>query len=387
MQIIKGDQGLIRDHNRGLIIHLLRTAGPSSRADIARKTGLAPSALTRLMRELIAEGLVVEAGKRPSHARGGRRPTLVAFNPRFATTIGIKVEEDRVLGARVDLEGKIEAREETPFSTPPAPSDVLAKLVRTVRALKHGKTLGVGICISGSVDPAHGVDLYSPILGWRNVTLQAPLEEELGLSVRVENDVNALTLAEHWYGAGQEYRNFVCLTVGEGIGAGVVINGELYRGTFGGAGEVGHITIDPDGPRCRCGERGCLEVFASDHFLLAEANKRGFSDIESLEKAARAHTGDAHDVFTRMGRYLGIGAKNLVNLLNPEAIILGGERMDAADLFLPAFEDEVRNHSFPEAAKELKIVPTALGEDGFVIGAATLIISEFFRLPTERIEK
>ncbi len=383
MQVRKGDQGLLRDHNRGLIVNLLRAVGPSSRADIARRTGLAPSALTRLVRELIREGLVVETGKRPSH--GGRRATLIAFNPNFATTIGIKVEADRLLGARVDLEGRIEAREESSLPAPPSPSGVLERIIRLVDALQRGKTLGVGICISGSVDPLRGVDLYSPILGWRNVALQPPLEVKLGISVRVENDVNALTLAEHWYGAGRAFRNFVCLTVGEGIGAGVVINGELYRGTFGGAGEVGHITIDPDGPRCRCGERGCLEVFASDRFLAAEAGRLGFPDIPSLEKAARASVDGAQGAFARMGRYLGIGAKNLVNLLNPEAIVLGGERMESVDLFLPAFEDEVRNHSFPEAAKELKIIPAALGEDGFLIGAATLVSSEFFRLPTERI--
>lgn len=383
MQMQKGDQGFLRDHNRGLIVNLLRTIGPASRADIARRTGLAPSALTRLVRELMNDGLVMETGKRPSH--GGRRPTLIAFNPRYATTIGIKVEEDRLLGARVDLDGQIEARTETPLPDPPQPDTVMERIVQTANELKRGRTLGVGLCISGAVDPVHGIDLYSPILGWRDVALQKPLTERLEITVRVENDVNALTLAEHWYGAGRGYRNFVCLTVGEGIGAGLVINGELYRGRFGGAGEVGHITIDPMGPRCRCGERGCLEVFASDRFLVEEANKLGFPDIRALEKAARGQMVGARDVFSRMGYYLGIGAKNLVNLLNPEAIILGGERMDAADLFLPAFEDEVRNHSFPEAAKDLRIVPAALGEDGFLIGAATLVSSEFFRLPAERI--
>ena len=383
MRMPKGDQGLLRDHNRGLIINLLRISGPSSRADIARRIGLAPSALTRLMRELLDDGLVVEAGKQ--RTSGGRRPILVAFNPHYATTIGIKVEKDRLLGARVDLDGQIEARMDIPLSSSTEPEAVLDQIAQLSHNLMHGKTLGVGLCISGSVDSVHGIDIYSPILGWRNVALQTPLSARIDTTVRVENDVNALTLAEHWYGAGQGYHNFICLTVGEGIGAGVVINNELYRGSFGGAGEVGHITIDPDGPRCRCGERGCLEVFASDRFLDNEANRLGFSDIAGLAEAARAQKNHARNVFTRMGHYLGIGAKNLVNLLNPEAIVLGGERMDAADLFLPAFEEEVRNHSFPEAAKDLQIVPAALGEDGFLIGAATLVSAEFFRLPMERI--
>jgi predicted NBD/HSP70 family sugar kinase len=253
-----------------------------------------------------------------------------------------------------------------------------------VEELSQGRILGVGIGISGFVDAEAGVDLYSPILGWREVPIRAPLEQRLGLPVYVENDVNALTLAERWYGAGRNFRDFICITVGEGIGAGVVIGGELYRGAAGGAGELGHTTINPDGPRCRCGERGCLEVYASDRFLLHQASALGYQGIPELITAAQNGDGTARQVFHDMGRALGIGTKNIVNLLNPEAVVLGGERLDAADLFLPAFEEEVRRHSFPKEAEELAIVRAELGEDGFLVGAATLVVREFFRLPTER---
>jgi predicted NBD/HSP70 family sugar kinase len=253
-----------------------------------------------------------------------------------------------------------------------------------VEELSQGRILGVGIGISGFVDAEAGVDLYSPILGWREVPIRAPLEQRLGLPVYVENDVNALTLAERWYGAGRNFRDFICITVGEGIGAGVVIGGELYRGAAGGAGELGHTTINPDGPRCRCGERGCLEVYASDRFLLHHASALGYQGIPELIAAAQNGDGTARQVFHDMGRSLGIGTKNIVNLLNPEAVVLGGERLDAADLFLPTFEEEVRRHSFPKEAEELAIVRAELGEDGFLVGAATLVVREFFRLPTER---
>lgn len=378
----KADQALLRDHNRGLVLNLLRTQGPLSRTTLAQKTGLAPSVLTRLVRTLIQEGVVREIGKAQSN--GGRRPTLISLNPTWACAIGVKVEKNRLLGARVDLLGNIQARSALPFPPSPPPNLFYQLTHSLVDRLSQGRILGVGIGVSGFVDPRSGVDLYSPILGWLEVPVRGPLEELLGLPVWVENDVNALTLAECWYGAGRRFRNFVCVTVGEGIGAGVVIEGDLYRGATGGAGELGHTTLHPEGPRCRCGERGCLEVYASDQFLSAQAQKLGFQDIPQLIQAARSGHGPAKDAFAAMGRALGIGCKNLVNLLNPEAIVLGGERLDAWELFLPAFEEEVRRHSFPKEAEELAIVPAQLGEDGFLIGAATLAVQEFFRLPTER---
>jgi len=192
-----------------------------------------------------------------------------------------------------------------------------------------------------------------------------------------------LALAECWYGSGCEYQHFVCITVGEGIGAGVVIGGDVYHGAYGGAGELGHITIDPNGPVCRCLERGCLEVYASDRFLEEEAGRLGYRGIDGLIAAARDGSSEATDVFTRMGTNLGIGARNLINLLNPEAIVLGGERMDEADLFFDAFREEVCRHSFPAEAAQLQIVPAQLGRDGFLIGAATLAAAEFFRLPAQ----
>jgi len=381
MQIHKGDQELIRNQNRALVINLLRLYGPLSRTAIAERTKLAPSALTRLTRDLLAEGLVIETGM--SSSTGGRPAVLVALNPEYCRTIGMKVERTRILAAAVDLTGAIRDRAEILFKTPPTPANVITAIEKLTKKLAFDHVLGVGISISGFVDPATGVDLYSPILGWRNVPLRDPIAERVGLPVWIENDVNALALAERWYGAGREFTHFICITVGEGIGAGIVIGGELFRGAFGGAGELGHITIDPDGPVCRCQERGCLEVYASDFFLAEEASRLGFSDIQELIDAARNGGGEAKQAFARMGRYLGLGAKNLVNLLNPEAVILGGERMNASDLFMPHLENEVRRHSFPSEAERLQIVKTELGSDGFLIGSATLVAASFFRIPAK----
>jgi len=378
----KGDQGLVRSQNRALVINLLRTRGPLSRADIAKKTGLAPSALTRLMRALLEEGIVEEVGRASSN--GGRPATLVGLNCEHASCIGIKIERTRVLAARVDLAGAITARAEAPISTPPDPVQALSTVAGLADRLDEGNLLGIGVCVSGFVEPVSGVNLFSPILQWEHVDVKAALASYAeDVSVHVENDVNALSLAESWYGAGKSFKHFVCVTVGEGIGSGVVIGGELYKGAFGGAGELGHITIDPNGPVCRCRERGCLEVYASDQFLIAEASRLGFGTLHAITEAARAGSEEGRAAFRQMGVNLGIGTKNLVNLLNPEAIILGGERMEDADLFMEAFREEVCRHSFPAEAAQLQIVPATLGSDGFLIGAATLASSEFFRLPAQ----
>jgi len=376
----KGDQGLLRDHNRRLIVGLLRSHGPVSRTTLAQLTGLSPSVLTRSARHLLAEGIAREVGK--TRSNGGRRAILLAFNPAYAYGIGVKVERERVLAARVDLAGRIARRWEAPMPASPTPDEMFSLVKNAVQRLARGRILGVGVAISGFVD-AHGVDLYSPILGWHNVAVGEPLSDCLGLPVRVENDVNALALAEDLYGAGLRFQDFVCVTVGEGVGAGVVIDGELYRGAFGGAGEIGHMTIDPAGPRCRCGEKGCLEALASDQALCTDAERLGFPGVATMAAAARNGDTSAQAAFCRVGQALGLGLKNVVNLLNPEAIVLGGERMADADLFLPALEEEVRHHAFPETARDLSIVSAELGPDGFLIGAATLVSTEAFRSPLE----
>lgn len=377
----KGDQRLLRDHNRRLIVGLLRSHGPLSRTTLAQLTGLSPSALTRSARHLLAEGIAREVGK--TRSNGGRRAILLAFNPAYAYGIGVKVERERVLAARVDLAGRITRRWEAPMPAPPVPDEVFSLVRNAVQRLARGRILGVGVAISGFVD-AHGVDLYSPILGWRNVAVGEPLADRLGLPVWVENDVNALALAEDLYGAGLRFQDFVCVTVGEGVGAGVVIDGELYRGAFGGAGEIGHMTIARDGPRCRCGENGCLEELASDQALCTDAERLGFPGVAALAMAARNGDAPAQAAFRRVGQALGLGLKNVVNLLNPEAIVLGGERMADADLFLPALEEAVRHHAFPETARDLSIVSAELGPDGFLIGAATLATADVFRSPMAR---
>jgi len=376
----KGNQQLVREQNTQLVLNLLRDAGPLSRAELSRESGLAPSALTRQVRDLIDRGLLVETGKQSSH--GGRRGVLLALNDERAFAVGVKVERTRLLTALVDLGGGIRDSRETPLDENLSPEQFVRAIGRSVATVCHGDLLGVGVAISGFVDPHSGHDYYSPILGWHDVPLRTMLQSTLDCPIWIENDVNALALAESWFGAGRQSRDFVCVTVGEGIGAGLVIDNKLYRGARGGAGELGHTCVQPGGMLCRCGQRGCLETLASDAFLEREATRLAAGGIDEL--ALRARTGDekALEPFTIMAESLGAGVVNLVNLLNPERLVLGGERMDTADLFFEPFRRYVEDHTFPHEATGLEIVPWELDAPGFVIGAATLPIADFFRLPT-----
>lgn len=386
--ITKGSKTLLRDLNRSIVINMVREKGPISRTAISKATGLERASLTNIMNYLLENDLVKEVGEDKSS--GGRKPTLVDFNYDYGAACGIKVEAEKVILGLTNLEGKIISKSEEKFPRGSKSEKILKLIKKNIdRLIQETNLLGIGIGISGFVNLENDISIYSPILNWKNVNLARPLEEKYGVPVFIGNDVNTLTLTEKWYGMGKNYKNFICITVGEGIGSGIVIDGKLYTGTIGGAGEIGHICISRNGPKCRCGERGCLEVFASDYFLIREAKKalaRGqgtFNEPTPKKLLEAAEHGDliAKDIFKKMGKNLGIGVKNVVNLLNPEAIILGGERMDAYEFFSPSFEEAVKRHSFPEEAKKLDIVPAKFGKEGWIIGAAALVIRDFFKLP------
>ena len=372
---------LMQDFNTRAVISLLYNGEPMPRTKIASKTGLAPATISNITSRLMSSGLIVEAGVGKS--TGGRKPTLLDINEKFGYVMAIKIEARRVITGLYDLRTNKIAGGVTQLEPEPEVETVLEVIKSDYETyLKKGDILGVGVGVSGLISD-EGAIIYTPILEWSNVSLADDLLSGKRVPVVVDNDVNALTLAEGWLGAGRSYDDFLCITVGEGIGAGLMIDGALHRGALGGAGEIGHITLDPNGPVCRCGENGCLEALASDYFLRNEIEKLNLkpATIDHLADLAKKNEASATEVFRKMGRNLGLGIKNLVNTLNPEAVLLGGERLSEANYFMPEMKQEVLNHSFPEEARELKIVRTELGKEGWLIGAALLSIRNFLNLP------
>jgi N-acetylglucosamine repressor len=256
-----GNKVLIRAINRSSVLNIIKNYGPIARVEIARRTGLSPATISGITAELIQKNLVLE--KESGDSSGGRPPILLAINPRGGFVIGIKLTETQAIAALTDLEATVIAKrtepivEHNPTSVVKSLSGLVYSLINETGIHKK-QLLGVGLGLAGIIDAKHGTLRQSPIYKWRDVPLRELLQKQVKVPVYLDNDVNTLTLAEKWFGSGQSVDNFITVTIGRGVGMGMVINGQFYRGASGGAGEFGHTIIDPQGPLCECGRRGCL---------------------------------------------------------------------------------------------------------------------------------
>lgn len=395
----KGSRDLIKAINRNLVLNLIQSRGPLSRTDIARLSGLSLAAVSEITGELIAAGLIHEVGT--GESSGGRRPILLRLNPRAGFVVGVKLMEHAIASALTDLDAKVLHHRVTPLGSTVL-SEVLQAIVRAVEAtiaesgVDRSRVLGIGIGLAGVVDGESGICRYSPFFGWRDVQLAEPIAAHFGIPVYLENDVNTLTIAEQWFGYGRGVDHFVVVTVGRGIGAGFVVNGQFYRGALGGAGELGHVTLLEDGPPCDCGKRGCLETLAADPAVLRAARvaiARGEPTrlaegepltLEAVVAAAEAGDGLARKLLADSGRWLGMGIAILVNLLNPQLVIVGGEGVRAGEWRFGPMREALRAHVFNGLADELPIVLEPAGDETWARGAACVVLGELFQPPVHR---
>jgi predicted NBD/HSP70 family sugar kinase len=390
----RGNRNLIRSINRSIILNKVKTSGLISRAEIARMTGLSPATVTSIAAELIAEGLIFEEAAGDSS--GGRPPILLALNPQGGYVIGIKLAEKQAIGALTDLKASVIAKNALalPEKRVEKAVEVLVRLVKSLIAegkIKADKLLGVGVGLAGIVDAEEGILRHSPILGWRDVPLCDLLQTRLGVPVYIDNDVNTLTLTEKWFGAGEKVDDFLAVTIGRGVGMGIVVNGRLYRGAKGGAGEFGHTVMDPNGPVCDCGKRGCLEAYVADPGLLrmaAEAVEKGEMEpvktVEELLELARAGNPAAKAIFHSAGDMLGRGLANLITIFDPALIIISGEGVCAGDLLFDAARMAIEKHVMPGLSADTEIRVDAWDDDAWARGAAGLVLQKLFESPIHR---
>jgi N-acetylglucosamine repressor len=390
-----GNRDLIRALNRSAVLNTIKAQGPASRTEVARLTGLSAATITGITAGLIADGLIFE--KASGDSRGGRRPILLAVNPRGRYVIGLKLTETQVIGALTDLEATVIAKRADSI-VGHSLEQVLETLAAAVLALliegrlRKKQLLGVGLGLAGIVDAERGLLRLSPYFGWRDVPLRDLLRARLHVPIYIDNDVNTLTLAEKWFGAGQGVDHFLTVTVGRGVGLGIVVNGQFCRGVGGGAGEFGHTVIDPDGPLCDCGKRGCLETFVGDPGLLrmaAEAAERGeldgpVADTDELVRRAAAGNAGARAVFARAGEVLGRGVANLINVFNPERLIIGGEGVRAGEWLFGPMRAAVSRYVMVGLAQDTEIRVEPWGDDAWARGAASLVLRELFESPVHR---
>lgn len=388
-----GSKRLLRDLNQSIVLNLILDQQPISRTELARRSGLPAATITSIIADFMLAGLVLEVASEES--KGGRRPVLLGINPDAGHVVGVKLSRESVIVTVCDLSCTILHSRTTRLTSGTALSTVVATIVESVGQCIHEARitdphlLGVGVGLPGIIDSRRGICRYSALLGWRNAELAAALEAALHLPVRIDNDVNTLAVAEHYSGENHDISDFLLVTIGSGIGLGIVVGGEIYRGASGAAGEFGHMTMDtsPTAPICNCGKRGCLEAIASSYGLVQAA---GYDiacgqSVEELLNALieRARSGDsqAQAIFTYAGRMLGIAIANMVNLLDPARILIGGEGLQAGDLLLEPLRAILPQHIFGSPRGEIPLLLCTTDDAGWARGAASLILREVFQLP------
>lgn len=379
-----GDLNLVKKLNKSIVLELLQKQSPISRASLAKLTGLTKATVSTLVAELMEENLLYEIGT--GESSGGRKPVMLVFRQDAGYAIGVDLGVNYIHAVLTDLKGEIvkEVRHGLKVST--SQESVLGELKRHLRALIAAAPespygiVGIGIGVPGITDHQGSV-LFAPNLGWRNVPLQRMLEEEFKMPVTIDNEANAGAVGEKEFGTGRGVSNLIYISIGIGIGTGIILKNELYRGTSGYSGEMGHISIQADGKPCRCGNIGCWELYASENALLEEAAHLLPDDrreLEELVALAEAGSPEAAALFERAGYYLGVGITNIINIFNPELIIIGNRFSDAERFLGESVRKVIYTRSLPYHREKLRLEFAGLGSRSSVAGASSFAVSRFF---------
>lgn len=388
-KVPKGNRDLIRSINRSIVLNTIKTKGSISRAELALVTKLSPATITSIAADLLKEQLVLE--KEVGVSSGGRRPIMLTINPMGRLVIGVKLMENHAVAVLTDLNCKVLFKDTIEISNDKVEMVVnsLVALVNdivTQASISKKQLLGVGVGLAGVVDSKKGILRQNPFFGWKDTPLRDLLQVKLKVPVYIENDVNALTIGENWLGSTLMEDNFIVITVGRGIGMGVVANGQIYRGTSGGAGEFGHICVDPNGPLCDCGKHGCLESFLGDRALLNKArnllNENALTFDDFLMKAYDGIP-EAVSVLVDAGNLLGLEIANLVNLLDPKMILISGEGTRMGELFFSPLQKSYRQHLMPGLAQDTEIRVIPWDDNVWARAAASVVIGELFNYPIQ----
>ncbi len=343
--------------NRHVILNLIKRHGPIYRAEIARLSQIRPGTVLKFVNDLLRKGLIKELGLGKSS--GGRKPVLLKINPQSKFAIGVYLSGVKIKSAIVDLNGEIRHKMEREGKADKGKAFLLKKIIEVIEdlisrsKLPKNKFLGIGLGVPGFVDTEKGIALFSTYRSWwRDIRFKETIENRFRLTVEVDNDTRLLTMAEKWFGQGRGLDNFLYIDVGGGIGVGIVINGKLYRGTSNRSGEFGHMSIEKNGPQCRCGNKGCLEKIIS---------------TSAMTK--------------KMAKDLGIGIINLINLFDPKLVIIGGQFSKIEDDLLEEMREVIKERVLPGAREGVELRRSELPETAGAQGASTLVLSKLFDAP------
>jgi predicted NBD/HSP70 family sugar kinase/biotin operon repressor len=379
----------LREANRQRVVEELRRHGNLSRADLARLMGLSPTTITAVVADLRARGLVVEESERGEQAGRGRPPVLLRLDPSAGGALGIDFGHRHLRVAVADLSRMVLAERVTDLDVDAAAEgslDAAAAMVEDVlleAGMDRDRIVGAGVGLPGPIDARTGTVGSSVILpGWVGLRPAEELERRLGVGVKVDNDANLGALGEVSFGAGRGLSDVLYVKVSSGIGAGLVLGGRLYHGAVGLAGELGHVQVREHGDVCRCGNRGCLETVAAAGAVLAALHRTHRADLGVRDVLALIAAGDpgARRVVDDAGRAIGRVLADACNILNPTAIVVGGELSTAGAPLLAGIRESIDRYAQPAIAQAVQITPGALGERAEVLGALAAIIGDTDRL-------
>src|SRR5882724_6611281 len=373
----------IRDINRQIVLNYVREREPISRAGIARESALQRSTVSAIIDDLQNEGLVEEIGE--GESTGGRPPTMLRLRTAGAIAIGVAVTPSVTTIATSDLAGRV--LDQKAFPTDPDSEQTFARVIDCIQEfLGHNNVSieSIGVSLPGLVDPAMGNVIYVPYFKWRDLPVAKMISSATNLPVTIDNDANSVALAELWFGRPEvrDARDFILVLVAEGVGTGIVFDGQVYRGMRGAAGEFGHMIVGSDAPvPCSCGNDDCWEAFASERAAIARYNKLSGTNrapnFAGLIDRALDGEQNAKTALTETARYLGIGISNLVVGLSPEAVIVGGAITRAWPLIEKALTEKIER-SVRRGVPSARILRSTLSGDPTLKGALSLVLARKF---------
>lgn len=374
----KATHQLTKQHNSRLILKMIYEQEEISRADIARETNLTRTTVSSIVADLMDEGLVRETGLGPSI--GGKPPRLLRLAEDARQLLCLDLSASYFRGALVNLRGEMSQRVDVAVDgrTAAAALALVHDLIAQLCAHTNAPILGIGIGTPGLVDTACGIVLNAVNLGWHDLPLRALLEERYGLPVYVGNDSHVAALASYSFDP-HDTDNLVLIKAGRGIGAGIVLNGQLFVGDGFGAGEIGHVTVVEEGELCSCGHRGCLETVASIRGILRQVTAvTGQPDPtwEEVIQAAQAGDGRIHTILHQAGAHLGTAVAHLIGILNTRHIVIAGQLTRAGEPFLAGVQTAVSQRVLPAMAAGTHISYTTLGDDVVLMGASALVLKQ-----------
>ena len=373
----------VRMQNLTVVLDALRKLQPISRSDLAAATSLTPATMTNLVAELVNRGFIRE--ERSSEKQIGRRPTLLTLNTTGIPILGIEISRSQVLGVVTDVSGAIRRSVQRSAPAQDGHETTLGIVEEVIEQLwdKTSPPVGIGIGVPGPVDSTRGWVLEpTNFPGWHKIPLSDILSRRWKVPVLIDDDAKTAALGEHWFGTGQSVNTMLYISIGEGVGAGLIVRDELYRGTHELAGEIGHTTLDLNGPICECGNRGCLETFISMEAIRERASSLNAADDDLLgyiESLSVQGSDEAVAIKNMVYRYLAAGVSNAVNFYDPDLIVLGGLLVDAWDDLCSQLSERVRGRSFSLTSRSIEIRSSELGRHASVTGAAVLVIQYLFR--------